>query len=210
MSTKKQPTKHMADITKPKKPPTPAPEAQKLVIPKRPMVVPVATDDTETSTAEPIAVKRTAKSVQPENAEPGPAKTEEQPPAPAPEPAATPEPPASLAAPKDEPVDLPAPDPPEPDPKPEASPTPTSDRAHPHVRKALEDAKRQEEINAHIENRDFFVPVNAVARKRSIHVSAILIFVELLLGVLLLNLMLDAGLIELLYKIPHTNFFNVN
>lgn len=202
MTTKKPTPKHMADVTKPKKPATSAPAAERLVIPKRPMAVPVASEDDHSAAPEPITVKRTAKSVQPENPVAAPApETPKSPEAPTP-----PDTPAAPPAPKDN-ADPPAPDMPEPEPSAPADPAPASDHPNPHVRKALEDAKRQEQINQHIENRDFFVPVNTVARKRSIKVSAALIFVELLLGLLLLNLMLDAGLIELLYKIPHTNFF---
>lgn len=78
-----------------------------------------------------------------------------------------------------------------------------------NVQKALEDAKRQEEIQGYITNHNFFVPINARARKRSLRVSIALTFLELLLGLFLLNLMLDAGVIELLEKIPHTHFFDL-
>lgn len=193
----------MADITKPKKQAATAPAGPRLVIPKRSVSVPVAAADENTPASEPIAVKRTAKNVQPSSQ---PATEQHEQPA-APQPA---DPPADPAPADDTPnatmADLPQTDQKAEDGTDTGS---ASARVHPQVRKALEDAKRQQEIQQHIENRDFFVPVNAVARKRSIKVSAVLILVELVLGMLLLNLMLDAGLIELLYKIPHTNFFDI-
>ncbi len=82
-------------------------------------------------------------------------------------------------------------------------------KAHPDVRKALSEAKRQQQIEGYIENGEFKVPINAVARKRSLRVSLSLTLLELVLGVILINLMLDAGLIQLLEKIPHTNFFDL-
>jgi hypothetical protein len=87
----------------------------------------------------------------------------------------------------------------------DSEPTKTS----PHIKKAVEDAKREQELQQYIDNRKFFVPINAVARKRSLKVSITLIALELLLGILLLNLMLDAGLIQLLEKIPHTHLFDL-
>jgi hypothetical protein len=86
----------------------------------------------------------------------------------------------------------------------------TETKAHPDVREALEEARRQQEIQGYITKHEFFVPINAVARKRSIKVTLLLVVLELLLGLFLLNLMLDAGLIYLLQKIPHTNFFNLH
>lgn len=77
------------------------------------------------------------------------------------------------------------------------------------VRKALEDAKREEEIRGYIDKHEFFVPINSIARKRNIKVTLALVLLELLLGLFLLNLMLDAGLIYLLQKIPHTHFFDL-
>jgi hypothetical protein len=216
MNSKKQHTKHMADITKPKKPATTAPAGPQLVIPKRSMTVPVAAAEPDAPAAEAIAVKRTAKNIEPEESnaatpepKPEPPPASAKPAEPAADPPEAPSRQAAASDPPDPPEDVKPPSVPELDPKAQDSATPASGQTHPQVRKALEDAKHQEEIQQHIENRDFFVPVNAVARKRSIKVSAALILVELLLGLLLLNLMLDAGLIELLYKIPHTNFFHV-
>jgi hypothetical protein len=77
------------------------------------------------------------------------------------------------------------------------------------VRKALEDAKREEQIRGYIDKHEFFVPINSVARKRNIKVTLMLVALELILGLFLLNLMLDAGLIYLLQKIPHTHFFDL-
>ena len=99
-------------------------------------------------------------------------------------------------------------------PKIEATPSvpngPTPARASAETRKALEEAEKHErEIQEHIENRDFFVPINSVARKKSIKISFGLTFVVLLLAVVLIDLMLDSGFILLIQKIPHTHFFEV-
>jgi hypothetical protein len=79
-----------------------------------------------------------------------------------------------------------------------------------HVRKALDDARREQEIQSYIDNREFFVPINAIARKKTLKVSAGLVLLELFLGVVLIDLMLDAGVIELLQKVPHTHIFNIH
>lgn len=76
------------------------------------------------------------------------------------------------------------------------------------IQEAEEMAKREQQIEEFIEKKHFFVPINAVARQRSIRVSMGLTFLIFLLGLVLLNLMLDTGLILLIEKIPHTNFFS--
>lgn len=67
--------------------------------------------------------------------------------------------------------------------------------------------KRQEQVDGYIDTREFFVPINAAARKRSIEVSLWLTLVYIILSVILVDLMLDTGMIDLLHKVPHTNFF---
>lgn len=94
--------------------------------------------------------------------------------------------------------------------EPEADPTNAGAKpSDADVRKALEDAKREEEIRGYIDKHEFFVPINSIARKRNIKVTLLLVALELVLGLFLLNLMLDAGLIYLLQKIPHTHFFDL-
>jgi len=74
---------------------------------------------------------------------------------------------------------------------------------------AAAEAKREQELQGYIDDRQFFVPINAVARKRSIIVSVSLTVLILLLALALVDLMLDSGIILLLQKIPHTHFFSL-
>lgn len=215
----------MADVSRPKKP-APKPAAadsagQRLVIPKRTVITPIIDDDAEAvATPEPsehaAAPKPYGKDVQPQmTAEKAPeAKPEAEPTAhpdeptpPAPEPKPEPTPPTPPAPEPDKPE--PAADDPD-DAHPESADDDANSKTPPQVRKALEEAHRDQELQKIIEGREYFVPINAVARKRSVKVSLALVALELALGVLLLNLMLDAGIIELLDKIPHTNFFHIH
>ncbi len=54
------------------------------------------------------------------------------------------------------------------------------------------------------------MPIDAIARKRSIKVSMVLTILVLALAIVLIDLMLDSGTILLVQKIPHTHFFSVN
>lgn len=76
------------------------------------------------------------------------------------------------------------------------------------TKKAVEQARRDQEVKEYIENKQFFVPINEIARKRSIKVSFGLVLLMALLAVVLIDLMLDSGVILLLQKIPHTSFFS--
>lgn len=76
------------------------------------------------------------------------------------------------------------------------------------TKKAVEQARRDQEVKQYIENKQFFVPINEVARKRSIKVSFGLVLLMAFLAAVLIDLMLDSGIILLLQKIPHTNFFS--
>lgn len=67
----------------------------------------------------------------------------------------------------------------------------------------VHDRELQESIN----NREYFVPINAVARTHSIKVSILLTLLVILLAAVLIDLMLDTEFILLLQKIPHTHFF---
>jgi hypothetical protein len=213
IKSKKQPAKKVLDVSRPTKRTAAAevPSAPELVIPKR-SVIPVT--ESEIPTGEPIAAKREARKVTfatadnpqtPSETEPTPTASSDTAETPT-QPSTSPEKPAT-APPKESAQLAPPPDESElleQDSKDKPSKTDAD------VQKALEEAKRQQELQGYIENRDFFVPINAIARKRSVEVSIALTFVELLLGLLLLNLMLDAGIIQLLEKIPHTNFFDLN
>lgn len=68
--------------------------------------------------------------------------------------------------------------------------------------------RRKKQLKQYIDTKEFFVPINAAARKRSIEVSLWLTFIYIILSVVLVDLMLDSGMIELLQKVPHTNFFS--
>lgn len=217
----------MLDISRPKKRTSAdVPSAPQLVIPNRSVIVPVSDGAEATTVPVPITPKQVAPSIAPaskddhEPAEPNtgrPAETAGT--APAVEEPASEEPGVSAAS---EPVHSEEPKttaeadpatPERPEEPQEEEPTdennPKSGKPNPHAHKASEDAKREQEFQKYIDNRDFFVPINAVARKHSLKVGFILIFVEFLLGLFLLNLMLDAGLIHLIEKIPHTNFFDL-
>lgn len=210
--------------------------AAQLVIPKRSAIIQVSVDDDQPAQPESLQANRIAKNIEPlsepgqkSDAEPKEAKADikslqPKPAKPEAKPEKTPEPETKPAPePKPEPKPAVPPPAPEPEPKEEApteepetvekpaggennGPGPKTDA---EVRKALEDAKRQEQIQGYIDKREFFVPINAVARKRSIKVTILLVLIELSLGMLLVNLMLDAGLIYLLEQIPHTNFFDL-
>jgi len=84
---------------------------------------------------------------------------------------------------------------------------PTEQTKH-AVEAAAAAAKRERELEEMIDSRQFFVPINAVARKHSIKVSAGLTLLVLLLAIVLIDLMLDTGMILLVQKIPHTHFFS--
>jgi hypothetical protein len=56
-----------------------------------------------------------------------------------------------------------------------------------------------------VDSREFYVPINSVAHKRSIKVSILLTIIVFLLAVVLIDLMLDSGLILLVQKIPPTH-----
>lgn len=70
-------------------------------------------------------------------------------------------------------------------------------------------AKREKEIQDIISSRQYFVPVDAVARRRSDKVSLGLTLLILLLSIALVDLLLDTGAILLLQKVPHTHFFSI-
>lgn len=71
-------------------------------------------------------------------------------------------------------------------------------------------AKHDNEVENLISSHEYYVPINAVARKRSIRASVLLTLLVVLLAVTLVDLMLDSGMILLVQKIPHTHFFSNN
>jgi hypothetical protein len=86
-------------------------------------------------------------------------------------------------------------------------PNPETEKA---IAEAAAAAKRQSELESLIDSKQFNVPINAVARKREVKHSALMTVAILLLGLILIDLMLDSGVIFLAEKIPHTHFFTTN
>lgn len=70
-------------------------------------------------------------------------------------------------------------------------------------------ARRNQELEKLIDTKQFFIPINKQAHKRSIKVTLWLTALYIFLSLVLVNLMLDTGMILLLQKLPHTNFFSV-
>lgn len=91
--------------------------------------------------------------------------------------------------------------------KKEDKPSPETEKA---VAEAAAAVKRQNELESLIDSKQFYVPINAVARKREVKHSALMTILVLLLALVLIDLMLDSGLILLAEKIPHTHFFTIS
>jgi hypothetical protein len=78
------------------------------------------------------------------------------------------------------------------------------------ARKSLEEAaERERKLQEYVDSRQYFIPINAVAHKRSIKISLGMTLMLFLLALVLIDLMLDSGMILLIQKIPHTHFFNI-
>jgi hypothetical protein len=96
------------------------------------------------------------------------------------------------------------------DEEPDATDTPSEAVDEAKAAKEAEAAARREgELEKFIDTKQFFVPINKEAQKRSIKVTLWLTALYIVLSLLLINLMLDTGMILLLQKLPHTNFFSV-
>lgn len=96
------------------------------------------------------------------------------------------------------------------DEEPDATDTPSEAVSDAKAAKEAEAAARREgELEKFIDTKQFFVPINKEAHKRSIKVTLWLTALYILLSLMLVNLMLDTGMILLLQKLPHTNFFSV-
>ena len=89
----------------------------------------------------------------------------------------------------------------------ESKPSPETEKA---LAEAAAAEKRVKELEALIDSKQFYVPINAVARKRSIQYSSFMTVAVFLLAIVLIDLMLDTGMILLVQKIPHTHFFTQN
>ena len=66
---------------------------------------------------------------------------------------------------------------------------------------------RDAELERLVASGKYFVPINAVQRKRSRTYVLLLCASALLFGVVLLDVILDMGLVKLPLSLPHTNFF---
>jgi hypothetical protein len=81
------------------------------------------------------------------------------------------------------------------------------------ARRAVEDvteaAEKQRKLQEYVQTRKFFVPIDTVKRKRSIRVSLLMTALVFILSLVLVDFMLDSGVILLLQKIPHTHFFSI-
>lgn len=75
---------------------------------------------------------------------------------------------------------------------------------------AAAEKARQLELQKLIDSRQFYVPIDAVGKRKAEHRSLWMILVIIVLSVILLDLMLDANIIVLIEKLPHTHFFEVH
>ncbi len=69
-------------------------------------------------------------------------------------------------------------------------------------------AAREQKLEAIIASGKYRVPINAVQRKRSHMYTMLLCLLAIVLALLLLDAMLDTGLIKPPAKLPHTHFFS--
>lgn len=69
-------------------------------------------------------------------------------------------------------------------------------------------AKQQAELDKLTESRDYFLPINAVERRRSKVVVWSLLVLSLVLGLVLVNFLLDADVLTINGVKPLTNLFN--
>lgn len=70
-------------------------------------------------------------------------------------------------------------------------------------------AKKQAELDQLAESREYFLPINSVERRRSKLVTLLGVILIVALGLLLVNMMLDAGFIRIPGVRPLTHFFSV-
>lgn len=71
-------------------------------------------------------------------------------------------------------------------------------------------AKKKEELDKLVESREFFLPINTAEHRRSKLVGIFGFVLIILLGLLLLNMLLDIGYVQLQGVQPVTNFFSGN
>jgi len=72
------------------------------------------------------------------------------------------------------------------------------------------DSTREKQIEEYIKDRAFFVPIHSVAQKKTVKVSGGLTILVIILSLVLIDLMLDSGVILFVQKLPHTHFFSQN
>jgi hypothetical protein len=69
-------------------------------------------------------------------------------------------------------------------------------------------AKQQEEIDKITESRDYFLPINTVERRRTKVMTVLGVILIALLGLLLINLLMDVGYLNINGIEPVTHFFS--
>lgn len=177
---------------------------------KRTLIVPVSDGEDKASadaspkdTPAPAEAKASEADAAPKEASSAPATEEKSADKPAPEPTA----PAKEEAPaEDEDKAADAEDDSKADDKGE-KPSPETEKA---LKEAAAAEKRVQELESLIDSKQFYVPINAVAHKKSIKNSSLMTVAVFLLAIVLIDLMLDTGMILLVQKIPHTHFFGQN
>lgn len=71
-------------------------------------------------------------------------------------------------------------------------------------------AKREEELEGIIASEKYAVPINAVQRRRSRAATALLFFLAVVLAIVLLDAIVDVGIVHVPSSVPHTHFFSKN
>lgn len=199
--------KKIDDVKRPDKV-TPSASGRPIIVTNRPVLTadPMVVPKADSSTAEAVPVTRTAKTIAPVSQDvEAPAEKTKAPEAPTP--AETTE------------SAEPSPDTPAEQPEAEAAentrgvqidtPVRDSEAAVTAAEAEAEAARqaRETELEQLIASGKYAVPVNSVERKRTVHTSVGLTVLVVVLAALLIDLMLDANIIELLQKLPHTHFF---
>lgn len=219
--------KKIDDVKSPSKV-TPPSSGRPIIVTDRPVLASdpmIADKPAEEEKGASVPVVRTAKTIKPLNDDIKPADTAKEKTEPEAEPAETDSKPAEAET-TNKPVEAAADEPgtgtatepeaeKEPEPaeeKPaEGEPVERDNEAAAAAAEAEAEAARQAreaELDQLAASGKYAVPINAVERKRTTRTSIMLVIVMVLLSVALIDLMLDANMIELVQKLPHTHFFS--
>jgi hypothetical protein len=82
-----------------------------------------------------------------------------------------------------------------------------ADEAAAEIKLSAEEVARQQKLDQLIEERTYVVPINAVQRHRSRVFVAAMCLLALLLALILLDAVLDTGLLKPSFNVPHTHIF---